>query len=189
MIKSKILIGVMALALVGGIGSAFALTRYEAVGTGTSPAFDAAIYLYWDSESDASANLDDIPPLSTNDPVYRILTVAPKSTKSVTGTVTLNFTLAEVGDCVLDGLSVAVYAADNETTEENAKTKIGSADPIFTLTGSSKTGQTSFTVSAASGVHESANYYAIKVNYNGAPLGENSLGGRVTIAQSFAVAA
>ena len=85
-LKGKVLIGIMACCLVGGVGSTLALTRNAATGNATTGAFDQAIYLYWDSESTTKV-LADCDELTANVPVYRYLTVSPKSSKTVAGLI------------------------------------------------------------------------------------------------------
>ena len=183
--KGKFLIGVMALSLVGGIGSALALTRDSATASGNTPTFDSAIYLYWDSESEESAGMSDIGSIGLNTPVYRYLTVAPKSSKSVTGTVTLTFTLAASTGCTVKGLTVDVYATETLLDDSTVVAGIDGLTASPELDENHLSGTATFTISAGEAVHETVKYYAIKVNYDGTPDGEKELGGRVTIAQSF----
>lgn len=183
MIKSKILIGVMALALVGGIGSAFALTQNKADGTGTSPAFDEAIYLYWDSESTGSVGMTNIPSVSVNTPVYRYLTVAPKTTKSVTGQVKLTFTLAADTEKTATGLHIDVYKTASLATDSTVAGLIEGVSAAPSLTKNAASGYTVFDVESGK---ETKAYYAIKVVYDGGdPTEGKELGATVSISQEF----
>ena len=187
MIKGKILLGVMALALAGGVGTTFALTRNAATGTGQAPAFDEAIYLYWDSEKPTSAGLGEVKDLAVNEAQYRVLEVSPKSTKSVSGKVTLNFALAEVTDSTLNGLTISVYESTTEVAQADAAAAVNEKEADLTLSASSKSGSLTFDVDATNTtVHETQMWYVIKINYDGANLGGKELGGRVTISQTFA---
>ena len=190
-LKSKILIGVMAIALVGGVGSAVALTRTGASGTGTPGAFDEAIYLYWGSES-TSVSIADVEDLAADTAQYRGLTVTPKSSKSVAGNVRLTFTLAPTaGSHHIKGLTVSVYKIDAAFDAENVVTQIGEkvASPI--LDEDHLTGTTDLAVAASANVHETIGYYAIKVLWTGANDGTNpsyTLDADITISQSFIAA-
>ena len=184
--KKKVLLGLMAACLAGTVGSAFALTRNSITGTATSGAFDSAIYLYWDSQSTTSANLTNITSVSVNTPVYRFLTVSPRSTKSVSGTVTLTFTLAPETGCVVTGLTVSVYETSALSSDLSVTTDIDGVTPTPVLSASNLSDTTTFAVTTDTTAHETVKYYAIKVNYDGTAM--STLGGTVTIAQSFAVA-
>ena len=184
-LKGKILIGVMACCLVGGVGSTLALTRNGATGNATTGAFDQAIYLYWDSESTTKV-LADCDSLSAGVPVYRYLTVSPKSTKTVAGNVTLNFTLAQAdGDFHLSGLTISVYKTASLATDLTVEGLITDVDPEPTLDSGHLTGSTSFAVTTSENVHETQAFYAIKVLYDGTYVADKTLGGSLTIAQSF----
>lgn len=187
-LKGKVLIGVMALSLVGGVGSALALTRTGANAAGRPGAFDGTVYLYWGSES-TTATISDVENLSAGVAQYRGLTVSPKSSKSVAGNVRLSFTLAATsGNYHIKGLSVSVYKIDAAFDAENVATQIQGkvAEPV--LDESHLTGTTNLAVSAAANVHETVGYYAIKVLWTGANDGEHpayTLDAGITISQSF----
>ena len=185
-LKGKVLIGIMACCLVGGVGSTLALTRNAATGNATTGAFDQAIYLYWDSESTTKV-LADCDELTANVPVYRYLTVSPKSSKTVAGTVTLNFTLTQtVGDYHLSGLTISVYKTASLATDGTVAGLINEVDPEPVLDSSHLTGSTTFSVLASENVHETQAFYAIKVVYDGTYVANKTLGGSLAIAQSFA---
>lgn len=197
----KALVGLMAISLAGAIGGAFALTRNAAYGNATNPAFDQAIYLYWDTESATSATLTDIPSVQVNTPVYRKLVVSPKSTKSVSGTINLTFTLSALTNKVITGLTVAVYDTGSTDVDLTSSEAIaancideGNGHTLQTTLSSSHTSDTvSFTISnTTSGqnptneIHTTVRNYVLKINYDGTADANDTLGGRVEIAQDFA---
>ena len=185
--RSKILIGLMSLSLLGGVGSVLALTRNSSTASSTSPAFDKAIYLYWDSEVQSSAHLGDIDHAEINTPVYRYLTVSPKSSKSVAGTVTVTFTLAAQSTTVVTGLSVTVYETASLANDDTVASLIGADEhPVVISSATSLTGSKTFNVTTSSSAHETQKFYAIKVLYDGTAPAGSTLGGLVTITQSFA---
>lgn len=190
-LKGKILIGVMACCLVGGVGSAIALTRNGASGTGTPGAFDEAIYLYWGHES-TTASIGNVEDLEAGTPKYTGLTVSPKSTKSVAGNVRLSFTLAASdGGHHIKGLTVSVYKIDAAFDAENVTTQIAGKVASPVLSEENLTGSTDLAVAAGSVVHETVGYYAIKVVWTGVNDGEHpsyTLDAGITISQSFIAA-
>ena len=181
--KLKALIGLMALCAAGTVGGAFALTRDGATGTGTAGGFDQAIYLYWGGTS-TTASLADCDSLTTNVPVYRYLTVAPQSTKSVAGTVTVTFEMTpSEGDYHLNGVTVNVYRTDVEAiTDANKGTYVGEGKEVLTLTSSHTSDTNTFTVSTGSGVHATPYYYAIEVT----SVQGKTMGGEFKVSQAFA---
>ena len=187
--KSKVLVGLMALSLLGGVGSALALTRTGASATGQPGAFDKAIYLYWGHEASSAevANVQNLQPLVAQ---YRYLEVSPQSTKTVAGNVTLTFTLAQTaGEHHLQGLTVSVYKTASLATDETVAGLIDGVSAAPVLTASNLSGTTTFAVEAAENAHETKAYYAIAINWSGANDAEHetyTLSGSLTIAQSFA---
>ena len=118
--KSKVLIGLMAICLLGGVGSTLALTRSGASVSGNPGAFDQAVYLGW-GDNEASVTINNVENLGAGEAnaQYRGLAVGPESSKSVEGTVRLTFTLAaSAGDHHINGLSVGVYQIDDEFNVE-----------------------------------------------------------------------
>ena len=191
-LKKKALIGLMAVSLAGCVvGGALALTRNGATGNGVAPAFDEAVYLYWDAGVATSATLTDIPNISVGTPVYRKLVVSPQSTKSVAGYVDLTFTMAAADGKVATGLSVAIY--DTGTTSVD----LSDDDEIATYCVDGNLQETldasaekvvSFQVSASDAVHTTVNNYVLKVVYAGGVGPGQQLGATVSIAQSFRTA-
>ena len=187
--KKKALIGLMAVSLAGTIGAAVALTRNGATGTGTAPAFDDAVYLYWDDGVATSASLTDIDSITLNTPVYRKLIVSPRSTKSVSGYVDLTFTMAAANSCVATGLTVAIYdtgstnvdLADNEAISSacvagNLRETLDASEPKVVSFEVEATGNAS---------HTTVNNYVLKIVYAGGVGPQETLGATVSIAQSF----
>ena len=190
-LKGKVLIGVMALSLVGGVGSAFALTRTSANAAGRPGAFDGAAYLYWGHEQ-SSATIDPVQDLSNDEAQYRGLTVSPQTTKSLAGNVELTFTLSATAGHHIKGLTVSVYKIDTAFNEATVETQINGkvAEPV--LNESNLTGTTNLAVSKDDTAHETVGYYAIKVEWTGANDGENpgyTLDGKITVSQTFVVGA
>ena len=191
-LKSMVLLGVMACALAGGVGSALALTRTGASAAGNAGAFDKAVNLYWGHES-TSIELSNVENLVAGTPQYRGLVVSPKSSKSVAGNVQLTFTLASTaGNYHIKGLTVSVYKIDAAFNAGTVETQIEGkvAQPV--LNESNLTGVANLAVVASENVHETVGYYAIKVLWTGANdpghLGY-TLDATLTIAQAFSPAA
>jgi hypothetical protein len=182
----------MALCAAGGIGTAVALTREGKTVTDTSNHFDKAICLYW-SEDGSSVDLDDMDELTVGHSDYRKLTVAPKKSASLAGTVSVNFELEaqEAEGSVTKGITVNVYNLDSlpegEVTEANAASVIGETPASVTINGSSSTltGSTSFTVSVD--VAAPVKYYLVEVSIGSASLalGEK-VAANLSITQTFA---
>lgn len=191
-VKSKVLIGLMALSLAGTIGGVFALTRNAASKTGSSGAYDKAIYLFWDSEQ-TEHTIDNVTNLISGVPQYRYLTVAPKSTKGVVGNVQLSFTLAKAGDTNhLNGLTISVYKTASLANDETVAGLINAvaAEPVLDV--DHLTGTTNFAITARAEqdaeVFEQTAYYAIKIEWDGSNDQEHqsyTMGANLTIAQSF----
>ena len=151
--KLAVLVGLMALSAAGTVGGALALTRNSATSSGTAGSFDKAIYLYWSSES-TTASLANVDDLSAGVAQYRYLSVTPKSSKSVAGTVTLTFTLASGGENThMEGLTVNVYKTDALATDLTVATAIQGKVAAPVLTKSNLSGTTTFAVATNENVH------------------------------------
>ena len=186
-LKSMVLIGVMACALVGGVGSALALSRTGANAAGNAGAFDQAVYLYWGHES-TTASINNVENLQPSTPQYRGLTVSPQSTKTVAGNVQLTFTLAPTANHHIKGLTVSVYKIDAEFDAENVAAQIAGKVAAPVLNESNLSDSTNLAVSAAANPHETIGYYAIKVEWTGAndlDHEEYTLDCGITISQAF----
>ena len=189
--KSKVLIGLMAVCLVGTVGSALALTKNGASAIGTPGAFDKAVYLYWGHEA-TTAEINDVSNLQPGNPQYRYLEVSPQSTKTVAGNVTLTFTLAQTsGNYHLQGLVISVYKTASLATDETVAGLINGVSAAPVLNASNLTGTTSFAIAAGQEAHETKAYYAIEISWSGANDStegheEYTMSGSLSIAQSFA---
>lgn len=182
-LKNKALIAGMAICLAGSIGAALAAVEgYGAANQNNSASFDSAIYLAW-GENGAGATISDVNDLAIGVAQYRSLTVAPKSTKSVTGTVTLTFTMAASANSTVSGMSVKVVKV-NEIPGDLST--VDYSTPAVALTDEVLTGTTTFTVSSDTAAHRTTAYYAIEIKWAGADQGAGALSGNITIAQSFA---
>ena len=191
-LKSMVLVGVMACALAGGVGSALALSRTGASAAGTPGAFDQAVYLYWGHES-STASISNVENLSAGVAQYRGLTVSPKSTKSVAGNVQLTFTLAKsTGNYHMKGLTVSVYKIDAAFDAGTVATQIEGKVASPVLDEAHPSGVTNLAIAASENINETVGYYAIEVAWTGANDGEHpayTLDCNITISQSFAPAA
>lgn len=191
-LKKRALIGLMAVSLAGCVvGGALALTRNGATGNGVAPAFDEAVYLYWDAGVATSATLTDIPSISVGTPVYRKLVVSPQSTKSVAGYVDLTFTMAAADGKVATGLSVAIYDTGSTSVDLSSDEAIATycvAGNLQQTLDASAPKTVSFAVATSSNVHTTANNYVLKVMYAGGVGPGQQLGATVSIAQSFRTA-
>lgn len=190
--KRKVLIGLMALSLLGGVGGALALTRNQASLTGTTGAFDQAIYLNWEADQ-SSITLSDITTLAAGTPQYRYLTVAPKSTKTVAGTVTLSFTLAAgAADTHMKGLTVSVFETASLATDGTVAGLINEVVASPVLDEDHLTGSINITITATGSAHPTTKYYAIQVAWDGSNDSSHLsyvLGASLTISQAFSPAA
>ena len=190
--KSKVLIGLMALCLLGGVGSTLALTRSGASATGTPGAFDQAINLYWDEGEHSSVTIANVENLTAGSTQYRGLECAPISSKSVEGKVRLTFTLAaSEGEHHIKGLTVSVYEIDSRFDAENVATQIAGKEAAPVLNENNLTGIAEFDLDTYHEVHYSHAYYAIAVSWSGAIDTEHptyTLDASVTITQSFVAA-
>ena len=190
--KSKVLIGLMGLCLLGGVGSTLALTRSGAAATGTPGAFDQTINLYWDEGEETSVTIPNVENLTAGSTQYRGLEVNPLSSKSVQGKVRLSFALAvSEGEHHIKGLTVSVYKISDRFNAENVATQIAGKEASPVLNESNLTGVAEFDVETSSAYHYSHAFYAIAVNWTGAIDTEHpayTLDASVTITQSFVAA-
>ena len=192
-LKSKVLIGVMALGLVGTVGSTLALTRNGAAGAGNPGAFDQAVYLYWGNEA-STASIANVENLAASVTQYRGLEVSPQTTKSVAGSVRLTFTLEKAeGNHHIEGLTVKVYKIDAAFDAEHASEQIAGKAAAPVLDKNTLTGYTDLPVVASSNAHTTTGHYAIQIFWDGSideAAGHESyaLGASVTISQSFLAA-
>lgn len=185
----KILIGLMALGLVGGIGTTLALTRTGANSTVDGQGTDQAIYLNWGTEEQNTALKTEIKDLKANVAQYRCLVVTPKASATLSGTVNLTFTLGVKDKTELPGLSVNVYSVADYTIEavieDDNNKKVGTlaiGDDTSSL-------DTSFDVgdSTATASFETKKFYTLEFTWDGSGLTgtDTTFGGTLSIAQSF----
>ena len=191
----KILIGLMALGLVGGVGATLALTRTDASGSYDGQGTDSAIYLNWGSTEQQTAVTAEVKDLNANVAAYRYVVVAPKASTSVKGTVSVVFTLdVEYSDenkttasTVLTGLTVGVYGAELKTTKDGdneIKSIEKSGDVLATLSmAGTKTYTASFDVDGSTTIE--TKYYALEFIFDGSSIGDNTFGGSLAVSQSF----
>lgn len=191
--KSKVLIGLMAICLLGTVGSTLALTRSGASVSGNPGAFDKAIYLGW-GDNETSVTINNVENLGAGEAnaQYRGLTLGPESTKSLEGVVRLTFTLAaSAGNHHINGLTISVYNIDDEFDAENVATQIDGKTASPVLDAENLTGTTDLEIEADEESHRTVGYYAIKVLWSGANDAEHptyTLDASLTISQSFVTA-
>lgn len=189
----KVLLGLASLGLVGGVGTALALTRTDATtqslnGNDT----DGAVYLYWGTETENNAAKAEVKDLEANVAQYRCVVVAPKTSASVSGTVSVTFTLStSAADSEnnkkateLPGFSVAIYK------EESYSTSSVSTTALSTLDTSTETKQYTASFDVAKGSTTTA-YYTLEFLWNGSAVSDSNtydFGGSLTISQSFVAA-
>ena len=179
-LKSKALIGLMAVCLLGGIGGAVALTTTAANGS-VKNNVDSAVVFSWNQDS-----IPSIESLKGGVRQYSYVGATVNSTKSVAGTVTISFTLAaqdvNAKTGVLTGLSVTVYQASAEITSENVATYAVDGNKQFVLDATHLTNNATFTVAAGDANHATSSYFAIAFDYDGSPIGASeTLSGTVTL--------
>ena len=190
--KSKVLIGLMALCLLGGVGSTLALTRSGASVTGNPGAFDQAINLYWGDGEATTVEIANVENLVAGVAQYRGLSVHSLSSKSVAGAVKLSFALApSAGEHHIKGLSVSVYKIDAAFNAENVAAQIEGKVASPVLDEEHLTGVAEFEVEAYDTWKNDYANYAIAINWTGAIDTDHptyTLDASVTITQSFAAA-
>lgn len=190
--KSKVLIGLMALCLLGGVGSTLALTRSGASVTGNPGAFDQAINLYWGDGEATTVEIANVENLVAGVAQYRGLSVHSLSSKSVAGAVKLSFALAaSEGEHHIKGLSVSVYKIDAAFNAENVAAQIEGKVASPVLDEEHLTGVAEFEVEAYGTWKNDYANYAIAINWTGAIDTDHptyTLDASVTITQSFVAA-
>ena len=182
--NQKILIGLMALGLLGGVGTTFALTRTAATQqTINGQATDGAVYLYWGTNEQNTSTVAEVKDLAANTAQYRCVTVAPKVSKTVTGKVSVTFTLSTTETTALPGLTIGIYSVDKYTTE--ASDVSGSA--LSTLDATTKTSYTAtFDVGGENNLTPTK-YYTLVFTWDGSAVSDTnkSFGGSLKISQTF----
>lgn len=195
--KRKALLAAMALCLCGSAVGVFAYT-YQVANASDQGNFDKAVYLYW-GEGKTSETLANIDNLDTQKPEYRYLTVSPKTSASMKGTVTVNFALTD-GDkkdektYSLKNLVLSVYKTDtllDDTTVEGWSTagKTAAAEiEVNTDPDGKRTTEKSVSIEVGTREdnHEVVNYYLLKFERKASvSTSTYFFGGNLTISQSF----
>lgn len=190
----KVLLGLMALGLAGGVGTTFALTRNAATSSVEGNGTDTAIYVEWGYET--TDDYADVKELKALEPQYRYVRVTSNSSKALKGTFNLTFTL-NVGTktedtanatYALTGLTVDVYEVSTyKTSSFEDKDKVGT---LTTATDEGKTNtctaSTTFDGTATSKAETTKNYTLV-FTWDGTPVGDGkTFGGYLAISQSFA---
>lgn len=182
----KILIGLMALGLVGGIGTTLALTRTGANSTVDGQGTDQAIYLNWgtkEQKADASASLTG---LKAQVAEYRCLVVTSQTSTTLSGNVYLDFALSVEEKTELTGLTVKVYSVSQYTVESVSTAEDSGNTLLKTLsyTEEDKSFQTSFSVNAN---EDETHYYTLEFMWDGTPLAgtDTTFGGTLSVTSSF----
>ncbi len=189
----KVLLGLALLGLVGGVGTTLALTRKDATTSSVNGNdTDGAVYLYWGDETQNTAATTEVKDLKANDPQYRCVVVAPKTSASVSGTVSVTFKLATLeADASqsqkateLPGFKVSIYKEESYSTSSVATTAIS------TLSMSTDTKQYVASFDVAKGGTTTV-YYTLEFLWDGSAVSDSStydFGGSLTISQSFEAA-
>ena len=185
--KKKITLLVASLLCLGvGVGGVLAATMSGDHKQRNSQ-FDQAVYLYWGT-GESTVDIDDVEELGVGESnaQYRYLSCNPAGSSSVTGTVTLTFTISgETKDAktyTLDGLKVYVYAG--VTAPESGAPDLSEKELKATLdydveADRTKTVQLSVTNGAGS------EDYCMKFVYDGSQKTGDEWGGLMTISQAF----
>ncbi len=207
----KVLLGIMALSLAGGTGTAIALNFTGANSESVSNGTDEAIYLYWGDEKQNTAVKAEVNNLVANETQYRCLVVAPKSSKDLTGWVKLTFELAATDSSgiassadksyALPGLTVTIYETSkcefDGTSYSASSRKAGDQKGTALTTTSSSVGETSFgfevntensaSIDDSSMFKTNTHYYTIEFVWDGEGVDADNeiFGGTLNITQEF----
>lgn len=161
----------MALCAAGGVGTALAAVSKHSSSANSAAKYDKAVYLYWDSQSTTSANLDELE-LDSTHAQYNYLVVSPRSSATAEGRVTVKFelktptaALPSGKEATTKGITVKVYSLANDATSENYVSKIDDGNLECTVTNADAIGYARFDVDPGEGVHETVQRYAIEVTY------------------------
>ncbi len=174
----KVLLGLMVLGLAGGIGTTLALTRNAADTSSISGGTDQAIYLNWGSETETTT-ANEVKDFKAKEAQYGYLVLAPKVSSTLTGKVTLTFTLSLGTNNELPGFTISVYSATTYKQSSFAE----ETKAAITLNSTVLTGTTSFDVSSTSGTK----YYTLVYLWDGTSVSSGkTFGGSLKISQSFA---
>ena len=185
--RQKVLLGLMALGLVGGIGSAVALTRTAAEQKNTSLGTDKAVYLYWDENTTAKNSIAEVENLTANSTEYRYIVVAPKMSKTLEGTVSITFTLSVDSSRNQELAGLTVDITENSSADKNGTAVVNGYTGSLNLTETGKnTATATFDVNGASDAAPTK-YYKIGFTWDGTSVSDGkTFGGSLGISQSFA---
>ncbi len=176
----KILIGLMALGLVGGVGATIALTRTGAKGSYNGQGTDSAIYLNWGDSDQQTAVTTEVKNLAANAAQYRCVVVSPKASTALTGNVEVTFVLSVGEKTELPGFTVGIYASESYSTTKPADT---TANAILSMAeGGTKEYTASFSVTGST-----PKYYVLEFNWDGSGLTgtDTTFGGSLKISQDY----
>ncbi len=187
----KVLLGLMALGLAGGVGTTLALTRNAAEQSSINGGTDQAIYLNWGGSTETNV-VSAIESLAAKETQYRYLVVSPKATNKLSGTVSVNFSLTVPEGNVITGLTVDVYKTDTykkespvTSTSEESKTAPDSL--VCTLKAGNLTGTSEIAVDGSD--KDKANptaYYTLAFTWDGSDIATSeTFGASLKISQSF----
>ncbi len=193
----KVLLGLMALGLAGGVGTTFALTRTAATSSVDGNGTDTAIYVEWGG---ATTDYADVKDLKAQEPQYRFVCVTSNSSKALKGTFNLTFTL-NVGTktedtanatYALTGLTVDVYEVTTYGTSSFGDTDTDTYTKVGTLTTATEEGKTNTCTASttfdgnATSKEEKTKNYTLVFTWDGTPVGKDeTFGGYLAISQSF----
>lgn len=192
----KVLLGLMALGLAGGIGTTLALTRNAADQSSISGGTDQAIYLNWGSGSNTNV-VTELETFEAQVSQKRYLVVSPKATNKLSGTVAVKFDLTVADDHVITGLTIDVYSTESYKKEDpvtstlSGDTSVEGPDTLLTtLKTGTLTYSDSITVNGAN--TETANptkYYTLVFTWDGSDVETGkTFGASLKISQSFTAA-
>ncbi len=177
----------MALGLVGGIGSAVALTRTAAEQKSTSLGTDKAVYLYWDENTTAKNSIAEVTDLAANSTAYRYIVVAPKMSKTLEGTVSITFALSVDSSKNQDLTGLTVDIKENSSADDNGTAVENGYSGTLNLSEEGKnTATATFDVNGASDAAPTK-YYKFGFTWDGTSVASGkTFGGSLKISQSFA---
>ncbi len=205
----KVLLGIMSLSLAGGIGTAVALNFTASGDKTTSLPTDSAIYLYWGTDEQNTATTVKVDNFTKDVAQYRPLVVAPQSSKTVAGTVTVTFTLeagqkttggatassdASGNTYVIPGLTMKVYESQSSDFDSESSYSYkgeSKSNSVVSLSVESSaanaSGSATFNVTATESQHQTTtHWYLLEFIWNGTRPNQNEVfGGNLTISQSF----
>ena len=188
--SKKPLIGLMVLCAAGAVtAGALALNKVPANKT-VNDGLDQAIYLYW-GEGSSSATISAVENLAKGVKQYRALSVTPRATKSVAGTVTVTFTVEFEKLYSAEGLTISVYEA---TSVANAEAGVFSGSAVtsvdcseITYSSTEKVSQDFTTTIDVEAGEDTGKIYSIEFDYNGDDQASGfTFGGTLAANQSFA---